>query len=182
MANNSQVLQEVDKFLKTALRYVGKEIGLQSGQYFGIDQIRNEEKEQNNIYGYKIQYGFPQSGCVCLTVDYIPKEKQLEITELEVYAPDAGQDMTIANFAPKTQVAEIGISMNFGMNNGSKPHTGLEEIGRNPNALKMLELATSDLAHAQVLGECCLCVPEGSDYIPCCNSTQISDNRDFPRK
>ena len=60
---------------------------------------------------------------------------------------------------------------------GTQEHSSIQEIEENPNALKMLDIAISDLNQAQVLGECRIAVPEGSDRIPCCNSTHISNEK-----
>ena len=87
------------------------------------------------------------------------------------------ENIIMANFATPLQDGPIGVDINFGMDMGTKSHTSIDEIEENPNALKMIELATSDLSKAQILGKCMLEVPEGSDMIPCCDSVHISNKK-----
>ncbi|MCM1053740.1 MAG: hypothetical protein NC483_07190 [Ruminococcus sp.] len=171
---------KIEKFFRVSSQYLGKEIGLLSGQHFSIAHFRSKEKADDGTLNYLIQYGFPQSGAVCLNFDYLPAQNAVTINKIEVFAPEAGKEMTLASFAPQAQVAEFGISINFGVDNNTKPHLTHSEIEANPNALKMLDLAIDDLAHAQVIGECQLCVPKDSDYIPCASSSRI--DRDFPNR
>ena len=41
----------------------------------------------------------------------------------------------------------------------------------------MLDIATLDLNEAQILGECRVVVPEGSETIPCCECIHISNTK-----
>ena len=176
-SGDNQAAKKIDSFFRTSFKYYGKEIGLTSRQYFGIDQIINQNKDQDDEYNYIMQYGFPQSGCVSMHFTYSQKSNSFIVDSISVYAPPAGENFVMANFAPQTQVGEIGISMNFGIKTGTKKHTSLDEINANPNALKMLDVAISDLSQAQILGECRLEVPEGSERIPCCDCTYISNSK-----
>lgn len=179
MANdNSKVNKGIDNFFRAAIKYYGKEIGLASNQHFSIDKICDIKKEENGEYRYNIQYGFPQSGCVSMDFIYSKKSNLFTVDAISVYAPPAGENITMANFAPQIQTGEIGISINFGMDMGTQEHKSIQEIEENPNALKMLEIATADLNEAQILGNCMLSVPSGSDRIPCCNSTYISNSKE----
>lgn len=177
MAENSNTLKKIDIFFRTALKYCGKEIGLTSNQIFSIDQIRDSDREQEGEYSYAIQYGFPQSGGISMKFDYSQKLNSFSVDKISVYAPPIGENIIMANFAPQLQEGPIGISVNFGIDMGTQEHSTIQEIEGNPNALKMLDIATSDLNQAQILGECKIAVPEGSDRIPCCNSTHISKDK-----
>lgn len=178
MANgDNQASKKLDSFFRTSLKYYGKEIGLTSNQHFSIDQISDPDKEQAGEYRYVIQYGFPQSGCVSLHFGYSQESNSFTVNKVSVYAPPVGENIIMANFAPQTQVGEIGISVNFGIDMGTQEHTSLSEIEANPNALKMLDIATLDLSQAQILGECRVAVPEGSERIPCCDCTHISNTK-----
>ena len=175
--SKNDIEKKISIFFRTAFKYYGKEIGLTSNQPFFINQLCNPEKEQYGEYNYMIQYGFPQSGCVSLKFQYSQEEKSFTINEVSVYAPPAEENIIMANFATPLQDGPIGVDINFGMDMGTKSHTSIDEIEENPNALKMIELATSDLSKAQILGKCMLEVPEGSDMIPCCNSVHIFNNK-----
>lgn len=177
MVENRNASKKIDIFFRTALKYYGKEIGLTSNQIFSIDQICDSDKEQEGEYSYVIQYGFPQSGCISMNFSYSQKSNSFTVDKISVYAPPIGENIIMANFAPQVQEGPIGISVNFGIDMGTQEHSSIQEIEGNPNALKMLDIATSDLNQAQVLGECRIAVPEGSDRIPCCNSTYISKDK-----
>ena len=178
MANgDNQVSKKIDSFFRTSLKYFGKEISLNSNQQFSIDQISDTDKEQTGEYRYIIQYGFPQSGGVSMHFSYSQESNSFTINKVSVYAPPVGENIIMANFAPQTQVGEIGINVNFGIDMGTQEYTSMSEIEVNPNALKMLDIATLDLSQAQILGECRAAVPEGSKHIPCCNCTNISNTK-----
>lgn len=176
-SSDSQSYKKIEQFFKTGLKYYGKEVGLISNQHFSIEQIRDLEKNQEGSYNYMMQYGFPQSGCVSMNFSYFQKTNSFTIDKISVYAPPIGENIMMANFAPQFQEGPVGISVSFGMNIGTQKHTSIREIEENPNALKMLDIAISDLNQAQILGECGLAVPADSDRIPCCNSTHISNNK-----
>lgn len=173
-----KVQEKATIFLRKSLQYYGKEIALESNQIFSIDQIINDENLQNGIYDYKVQYGFPQSGCVSLEFSYSEPEQSFSINEVTVYAPSADKEFVVANFAPKVDLGVMNVSANFGVDMGTTKHTTTEEIANNPNALNMLDFANNDLDKAQVLGECCLMVPEGSKRIPITNSTTKCLNKE----
>lgn len=177
MSTNNEASKKIDSFFRTALKYYGKEIGLTSNQIFSIDQICSSDKVQEGEYKYKIQYGFPQSGCVSMNFSYSQKSNSFIIDKISVYAPPIGENIIMANFAPQLQEGPIGINVNFGIDMGTQEHSSIQKIEENPNALKMLDIATSDLNKAQVLGECRTAVPKGSDRIPCCSSTHISKDK-----
>ena len=174
---DNQVSKKLKNFFSTSLKYYGKEIALTSNQHFSIDQISDPNKEQYGDYRYIIQYGFPQSGCVSIHFGYSQQNNSFTIDKVSVYAPPAGENIIMANFSPQTQVEEIGISINFGVDTGTQEHTSLSEIEANPNALKMLDIATLYLSKAQILGECKLAVPEGSKHIPCCDCKYIPNTK-----
>lgn len=168
-----QTLKRINDFFKITLQFYGKEIGITSNQYFGINKIYNKENEQLGEYEYIIQYGFPQSGCVNMNFKYYRKTKSFTLDKISVYAQPANQSYYTANFAPQTQIGETSINMNFGMDTGTQEHTTLDEIENNPNALKMLDSAISDLKQAKILGDCTFVVPKGSNMIPVCTSANI---------
>lgn len=178
--NNSQAHEKIRNFFKAVLRCYGSEIGLSSNQYFSIDQICDSEEEQSDELNFVAQYGFPQSGGVTINfkVSKVKEErKTITICNVNVYAPPKEKKIMIANFSPEIQTGYVGISANFGLDVGTEEHTSTEEIEANPNALKMLEIATEDLNQAQILGECRLVVQAGSSRIPCCECTHISNNK-----
>ena len=172
-----EAAQKIDSFFRTAMKYYGKEIALPSNQHFSIDQVIDEEKDKDGEYNYMIQYGFPQSGCVSMDFGYSQESNSFSINGISVFAPPIGEDIIMANFAPQVESGEVGISVNFGLDTGTQKHSKLNEIEENPNALKMLDIAISDLNKAQVLGECREAVPVGSTHIPCCNSTHFPNEK-----
>lgn len=168
------VYQHIERFFKTALKYYGKEIGLVSNQYFGIDEIRTQEGSDPK---FRIQYGFPQSGCVLMEVEYSKEEHTVFITKIESYAPPADRNIMMGKFSNTSQEGPVSISINFGMDMGTQSHVGVDEISKNPNAIQMIKIATSDLDKAQVFGECRLCAPSDSDTIPCCDTRTITADK-----
>ena len=173
----NQVNEKINKFFYKAFEYYGKEIALESNQYFSIDQIVDEEKQQQGEYQYRIQYGYPSSGCVSMKFCYSEKNDSGSITEVTVDAPPADKEMIIATFAPQSQINGIKISANFGLDMGTVQHKSLSAIANNPNALKMIDIAISDLCQAEILGECGIVVPADSNLIPCSNSTNKPYNK-----
>lgn len=179
MENKAKKVQEkATTFFRNSLQYYGKEIALDSNQFFSIEQIVNDENLQNGIYDYQVQYGFPQSGCVSLKFSYSESEQSFSINGITVYAPSADKEFMVANFAPKTELGEMRVSANFGIDMETTKHTATEEIADNPNALSMLDFANNDLGKAEVLGECYLMVSEGSKRIPITNSKSKHLNKE----
>lgn len=170
-----EATQKIDSFFRTAMKYYGKQIALPSNQHFSIDQVIGKEKDGE--YNYMIQYGFPQSGCVSMDFGYSKESNSFSINGISVFAPPIGEDIIMANFAPQVEAYGVGISVNLGLDIGTQQHTKISEIEENPNALKMLDIAISDLDKAQVLGECRAAVPVGSTRIPCCDSTRFSNEK-----
>lgn len=175
--NDNQASQKIERFFRIALNYYGKEIGLTSNQHFSIDQICDSEKAESGEYSYVIQYGFPPSGCVSMGFSYSQKENAFLADKISVFAPPVGENIIMANFAPRFQDGPISISVNCGMDMGTQEHTSMQEIEENPNALKMLDIAIADLSEAQILGECRTAVPAGSERIPCCSCTRIPNTK-----
>lgn len=170
MAENNETSKKIQDFFRAAIKYWGKEISLPSNQFFSVDQIRGEDR-------CTIQYGYPQSGGVILDFVLPQGTKPIIIDKISVFAPPIGADISMANFASQLQEGSIGISVNLGMNMGTQEHSSIQNIGENPNALNILDIAADDLNHAEVLGEFRAAVPEESDRIPWCNSTQISKEK-----
>ena len=173
----NQTREKITDFLRKSIKYYGKEIALDSNQHFSINQICNDENLQNGIYDYQIQYGFPQSGCITMEFSFNEKSKSFSIDKATVYAPPADKEFIVANFAPQTDFDELSVRANFGLDMDTKKHTSSAEISQNPNALNMLDFAIGDLEKAEVLGECRLAVPAGSERIPLCHSTNKSLNK-----
>lgn len=178
MEDEKQALEKISAFWRKSLKYYGKEIALDSNQYFSINQICNDDNLQKGIYDYKVQYGFPQSGCITLGFSYKKEDDSFLIDKITVYAPPADKEFIVASFAPQADFDELSVSMNFGLDMGTKKHTSCAEISQNPNALNMLDFAIEDLEKAQVLGECRLEVPAGSEQIPICHSTNKPLNKE----
>ena len=169
-AQNTQTKEKMGKLLKIALSYYGKEISLPSTQLFSFDQINAKENSIEGKYNYQIQYGFPQSGCVIMGFSYFEESNSFSIDKISVHAPTADKEFIVANFAPQSGFGGLSISANFGLDMDTKEHTSSVEIEQNPNALKMLDMAINDLGQAEILGECRVAVPMGSDRIPLCNT------------
>lgn len=115
MEDEKQVLEKINDFWRKSLKYYGKEIALDSNQYFSINQICNDENLQKGIYDYKVQYGFPQLGCITLGFSYRKEDDSFLIDKITVYAPPADKEFIVANLAPQTDFDELSISMNFGL-------------------------------------------------------------------
>ena len=164
------ISQKINNFFGTAIKYHGEEIALQSNQYFSIDQIVNDDKEQDGKYDYHIQYGFPQSGCISMKFTYSENENAFSINDISIYVPPANQELIIANYAPEMQFGEMQIQTNIGVDMKTQKYSNLSEIELNPNAIKMLDMAISDLQNALVIGENKQTVSIGSDIIPCCST------------
>lgn len=167
----NQTREKIEDFWRKSLKYYGKEIVLGSNQYFSIDQIRNGENLQMGIYDYRIQYGFPQSGCITIDFSFDEDSKSFSINNIIVYAPPADKEFVVANYAPQVTLGEMNVSANFGIDMHTEKHASIEAISQNPNALNMLDFASDDLDKAEVLGECRVVVPSGSEIIPMCNCT-----------
>lgn len=168
---NNKLNDKMTNFFRKAFAFYGKEICLESHQHFGIEQIVDEEKEQQGEYNYHIQYGFPSSGCVSMNVSYSTENNSFLIDKMTVYAPPADKELVTAIFTPQSQIGEVSVSANFGLDIGTEEHKSKDEIINNPNALKMLDIAINDLSKAEILGECRLAVSIESDRIPLCNAT-----------
>lgn len=104
MENKAKKVQEkATTFFRNSLQYYGKEIALDTNQFFSIEQIVNDENLQNGIYDYQVQFGFPQSGCVSLKFSYSESEQSFSINGITVYALSADKEFMVANFAPKNR-------------------------------------------------------------------------------
>lgn len=148
-------------FTKAAVKYVGKEIQLASGQFFSINLLN--DKQQNELH---IQYGFPQSGGVNVHLP-LDGEKKGKISIFSVTAPSSDKPFVSALFDEKKDVgAGINVTLSSGMDMGFDEHDTSEKIEANPNAMKMLEFATDDLNEALVLGNSSTVVAEGSTRTP----------------
>lgn len=180
MENNVEtVLEKLEDFFRNSLKYYGKEIALESNQSFSIEQIYDLEKQNAGEYRYKIQYGFPQSGCVSMNFGYSEKTKKFTVAadEVSIYVPPVGEELVMANFSQQLYGGLGSIGINLGADMGTLKYTGIDEIASNPNAVKLLSIATEDLCRAQILGECMLNVSVGSDCIPVCNS-RLNNTKD----
>lgn len=163
--DGNEVRNKLQDFFRNSFVYYGKEIALDSNQHFTIDQIvDNEQEEVNN---YHIQYGFPQSGCVSMNCSYIIEEKRFSIDGVTIYAPSEDKEFLIANVLPEVQDGVVNVRTSFGLDMNTEEHTTVDSILGNPNAIKMLEVAINDLSHAEIIGECLVSVPIGSEFIPC---------------
>ena len=164
-------IQEImSLFLKTSLTFAGKEVCLPSNQHFNIDQILDENNDEE-VFDYVIQYGYPQSGCVSAHIRYLKRKCAIEVTKFDVYAQPADQQIMMSTFTPEEEIGELTIKASFGMDLGTIKHSTTHEIEDNPNAITTIKMAINDIAKAEVLGECMVAVPNGSDRIPCTIST-----------
>lgn len=154
------------RFLNAANSVKDKEIGLHQTSHF--DYIGKKQDETGDYYN--IQYGWPQSGCVSVSFAITNDKDVLEQSLLSWpanehgYAPaivscsintqPKGEQIMMANFAPKNEIMPgLSINVDFGIDTGTEEFTTLEEIGNNPNAIRLLEIATGDLKTAEVYGD-----------------------------
>ena len=167
------VEEKVKEFFYNSMNKYGKEIALPSNQYFGIDQLIDDPNDLIGDLKYKIQYGYPQSGCVSIDAKYSQIYGDFTISGVSVFAPPAGQDFNLVSFTPEAKLMdELSMSMDYGLPNGSVEH-GPNDIEGNPNAMKMLDFAIADLQLAEELGPCREEVEIGSDRIPVATSTRV---------
>lgn len=167
---NIHVAEKIKKLLEIVLSYYGKEIALSSVQHFSFDQIIDEENSIQGKYKYHIQYGFPQSGCVNMIINYRKDVNSFSVDKISVYAPTSDKDFVVTNFIPQFELDNLNVSENFGVDIGTIEHTSSIDIEQNPNAMKMLDMAINDLSQAEVLGKCEQEAPIGSQEIPICIS------------
>lgn len=170
-AQNAQVTEKMTMLLKFALSFYDKEISLPSNQFFSFDQIIDEKNTRDGEYNYQVQYGFPQSGSVLMNFSYFEESDSFTVDKLSVHAPSADKEFAVANFTPQTDFGGISISANFGLDMKTEEYTSLEDIEQNPNAIKMIDMAIDDLSQAEILGECMVGVPIGSNKIPLCSTS-----------
>lgn len=168
--------EKLQSFLKSSLKLMGKEIALPSNYYFCINYIADNADDNEEVNSYKIQYGYPQSGSVYVEFYCSINEGVIKIKKYSVHAPRPEDNMTssaFANIVANQEVKDIpglSISFHFGADINTEEYKTLEDINKHPNALDMLTTAITDLNQAEVLGECRLNVPTGSEYIPVTNS------------
>ena len=164
------IAEKIQNFYNVAIKCYGKEIALPSNQYFSMDQIVDEGKEELGKHKFQIQYGFPQSGAIILKFIYNENENSILIDGLTVYAPPEEKELIIANFTPQTQVGEVGIRINTGIDNGTQKYTNSSEMELNPNVFKLFDMAILDMQNVKIMGECREAVAADSPTIPCCNT------------
>lgn len=169
--------EKIKKFLIISLKYYGKEIVLSSNQHYSINQII-DESINNNETKYSIQYGFPQSGCISMIFSYKKEENQIIINKVTVYAPEKDKELLMATFSPQFNDGAFNVKTNIGLDMDTKEYSNPEDIEQNPNALKILDIAISDLEQAQIIGECRVAVPEGNTLIPVCTSKNINHEKE----
>ena len=164
--SKKEAVKAIIRFLNAANLVRDKEIGLRNTSNFDYIGLKSDE---TGSY-YNIQYGWPQSGCVsvsfAMTNDKAVLDKSLlrwpadedgyspAILSCSVNTQPEGEQIIMANFAPKTKtMPELSINIDFGINTGTEEYTTLEEIGNNPNAIKLLGIAADDLERAEVYGD-----------------------------
>ena len=157
-------------FLQKALKLYGKELSIPSNQPFFISEIEDEESKKTGNPKIRVQYGFPQSGSVCVDFNIIIDEKKAEMTDVVVFTQPSDKDIIMANYAPQSKTGEVTINANFGMNTGTQKYATFKEIDENPNALKLLDIAIEDLDNAIIHGPFNGSIPMNSNSIPCCNT------------
>ena len=154
--------QALSEFLGVAVNYIGKEIELKSSQHFSITYNIEDE----NMPMYQFQYGFPQSGCVSLSM-INGGEHEGKCARVLVTAPSADKEFVTATFKDKKEVgAGLSVGVSFGIDMGFDEHKTFAEIEANPNAITMVDLAVQDLSQAVVLGESREAVSEGEKHLP----------------
>ena len=167
---NVQVSEKIKKIVCYSLGFMGKKILIRSTQVFDFCQKNYENNQVQDKIDYSIQYGFPQSGSVIIGFSYYKEKNSISVNKISVYTQPADKEFVVANFAPQYDLGVGELNVNFGFDMCTKQYTGLEEIGKNPNALKMLDMFINDLSQAEVIGECNLTVPVGSNEIPLCDA------------
>ncbi len=147
------VKDKINNFFKASLTYFDSEIILPTNQHFSIDEVVDEDNSQDDEVSYVIQYGFSNSGGIILEFTYSDTDRSFYIDRVKVFAPPAGEDILMAVYSQDIEVENVGISVRIGIKTGVVEHTSLKAIESNPNALKMLDIATYDLIRARVVGE-----------------------------
>ena len=172
--------EKIKNFVNASLMYNGKLIAFPSNQVFSITEIIKQKKDNDSKdegVVYRIQYGFPDSGCVSVKLKIIGKKGT--VFDVEVYAPPADKPMITANFASDANViSELGVHFQTGVDMGTVKHSTEEEIDANPNALQMLDIAISDLNDALIIGDYNVAVEKGSEYYPTSGSTTYPNKTD----
>lgn len=167
------VMNKIVLFLKTSFQYAGDEISIASGQYFEMDELVEEDAEldfSKKIHRFVIQYGFPQSGCIYVDFQLDTERNHMTISEVSVYAPPVGSEVTMADFRPVSNTDGFIVAAHFGLDCGTVQHSGLQAISENENALKIIDIATEDLKGATIIGDCDHIVSSDNGRFPLCCS------------
>lgn len=173
---DKEVINKINEFFRASLKCYGKEVGLYSNQFFGIDQIREADCPED-VTKFAVQYGFPQSGCVFLNFSYSKGTHEFVLADISVYAPDDSKELVLANIDTQSSIMEeVSAEVKTGIDMETIERAGIAAISQSVNAMGMLDLAIADLQKAEILGECMLNVPADSDRIPCCDSHQINND------
>ena len=72
--------QRLEEFFSIAINYFGFEIALPLNQHFSINQFFNDD-EEDATYSFRIQYGYPQTGCIIMDSTYVLDEDEYYIEE-----------------------------------------------------------------------------------------------------
>ena len=160
--------EKVERFLKLALQYNGKEIAVPSDQFFCIDQVVDPERVQQGFTPYRVQYGFPKTGAIRVDFSYSDQEDSILIDGVKVVVPSAKVSHDMFTVYPHVERDVFGVHVNVGLDTTNVEHSTLDTIEQNPKAMQFLDTATADLSQAVVLGDCEVFTEEGSEVIPCC--------------
>lgn len=133
------VEQALLEFFEVAKNFIGKDLQLSSKQPFYITC----DKEDAKYSCWKIQYGFPESGCVCLSARTTEKTN-IDLFQVFITAPSANKESLLT--------LDVTGGINFCIDTEAVECKTMEEIAKNPNAMKMITFATQDLSQAEVLG------------------------------
>ena len=161
MSNINSVYNKIIKFFRISFTNFGKEIAIPSDQFFTINQISNIEKEKAGEYSYYIQYGFFHTGCICLNLSYFFKSNEVKLNNICIYAPEKEKNVS--------SPIKISEGTNKFLNEKTEKYSTIDEIANNPIAIKLLDLAISDLQQTIVLGEY-FSPMLNNNIIPCCST------------
>lgn len=156
MINTTEVYNKIIYFFKIAFINFGKEVTIPSNDFFVINQISDSEKETLGEYNYYIQYGFFNSGCICLNLSYFLKSNEVKLNTISIFAPSKEKANLMLQEDDNTFTSNVEI----------KKYDTINAIAANPKAIEILDSAITNLSQTIVLGE--YTSSSTDKIIPCC--------------
>lgn len=161
--------QRLEEFFSIAINYFGFEIALPLNQHFSINQFFSED-EEDATYSFRIQYGYPQTGCIIMDSTYVLDEDEYYIEDVSIFVPPADKEFLLREQFFVTQLKDSVLRINVDSDDETIEHSSPDEIMANPNALLLLETATIDLKNALIIQKNTLILDINDNTIACCNT------------